>query len=132
MGVSAGEQAPSLPAAAGRRAGPGGPGGCRREGGLTNLATTWAQIQASEWANSNWSVLQNQSCGISMTPENNRTFQRSPCKGPVLTVKQKPEALNHTNDSLQFNFPSKDVWADVYTVWHTKMHHNSRGEIFSF
>lgn len=38
-----------------------------------------------------------QNCRISMTQDNNRITRRN----PVLTVSQKPETLNQTNDTLQ-------------------------------
>ncbi|GAB1287890.1 Golgi pH regulator [Apodemus speciosus] len=54
-------------------------------------------------------VLQSQSCRVSMTQGDNRRSERSPSEDPVLTVWQKPEALNQTSDSLQLTFAEMAV-----------------------
>ena len=46
-------------------------------------------------------VLHNKSYRISRTQGNSKISERSPRAGPVWRVEQKPESLNHTNDSLQ-------------------------------
>jgi len=54
-----------------------------------------------------------------------RICQRSPGEDSVLIVKQKPEASNQTNDSLQWAFANKAIWAIGILVcgtpwhWHT-------------
>ena len=45
-------------------------------------------------------ILQIQSCRISMTQGNNGISKKSVSEISILTVLQKPEALNRTNDSL--------------------------------
>lgn len=71
------------------------PGQFRRVGRLTNSATTQAQIQGFELACPNVHpmlehlmgvVLQNQSCGISLTQDSRRIAERTLGEGPVLMV----------------------------------------------
>lgn len=71
------------------------PGQFRRVGRLTNSATTQAQIQGFELACPNVHpmlehlmgvVLQNQSCGISVTQGSRRIAERTLGEGPVLMV----------------------------------------------
>lgn len=65
-----------------------------------------------------------------MTEGKNRIFKRSPDEDPLLVVYQKPEASNHINNSLPWTLAREVVWSNVYTVWHTVVHHSSCGEIF--
>lgn len=82
-------------------------------GELTSTATTQAQNQGYELAHANTHPiyelvehvegmdLQIQSYRISSTQSSNGISKRSPRQGPVLIVKQKPEALSQINSTLQ-------------------------------
>lgn len=66
-------------------------------------------------------LLRNHSGRISMTQGNGRISERIPGEGPVLIIEQKPEALNQSDDSLQWTFVSEAVWAKWFTcdtLWH--------------
>ena len=77
-----------------------------RESQQADSATTQAQIQGSEMAHlqisiiceglgcMNGLVLLFQSCRISMTQGNNMIIGRSPNENPIWMVSQKPDILN--------------------------------------
>lgn len=50
-----------------------------------------------------------------MTQSNNRISEGNPREDPVVTMWQKPEASNQTNDPLQPTFPSEAFWISCET-----------------
>jgi hypothetical protein len=44
-------------------------------------------------------------------------------------MQQNPEALNQSNDSLQWTFASKDVWTEEYIVGHTVTYYSFHNTI---
>jgi hypothetical protein len=83
----------------------------RKSQKLSSSATTQAQIQGSEMAHPKihiiceWlghvkgPLLLFQSCRVSTTQDSNRITGRSSNEDPILTVSEKPEISNQTNDS---------------------------------
>lgn len=77
--------------------------GRRSTGGLTNSDPTQAQIQGSEFPHPNIHpiyellehlkrpILQIQNFRVSVTQDNNRRCETSPCMDPVLMLQQKPQ-----------------------------------------
>jgi hypothetical protein len=90
--------------------------GHRRDGWLTNSATTQAQIQSFGLDHAviyPIDELLELSCRISMTQGNNRMSEKSLSEDPVLVEQQKPEASKCTmtgcNEHLQVKMSGQRV-----------------------
>jgi hypothetical protein len=67
-----------------------------------------------------------------MTQGNKRISDMDTSEVPVLIEYQEPGASEHTNDSLQCTFPSKEVWTKGHTVGHILTHNSLQNGIFFF
>lgn len=68
-----------------------------------------------------WSLWKNWSCwAIPASSQRYRTPQGRSHRDPVRMGYQKPEILNHTDDSLQWTVASQADGTKGYSIWHTK------------